>query len=231
MCGRFFFFGDGEAVQMSFPELELPPVAMAPRYNIAPRQPVAVIANSDAGKLDHFLWGLVPSWAKDPGIGNRLLNAHAETLAEKPAFRTALRRRRCLILADGFYEWYLPTEQHDKIPLLFQLRPPRLFAFAGLWEVWQSSDGSILLLLRHHHHRRQRLDRPLSSAHAGHPPAILLRRLARPQRMLARGAAAPAGAASPEEMEAYPVSTMVNNARVDAPECIEPVGEVITFES
>lgn len=135
MCRRFYFLGDNAAVQRRFPQL-LVPHPLAPRYNIAPQQPVAVISNTNRNYLDHFLWGLVPSWAKEPGIGNRMTNVPAELLTEKPTFRTAFRRRRCLLPADGFYG------QRAGIPVAFHLNPPSLFAFAGIWDVWYSPDGS-----------------------------------------------------------------------------------------
>src|SRR5574338_42434 len=104
MCGRFTLTADPEKIREAFPYVDVPE-EIQPRYNVAPTQPVAVIPNNGENRLDFFVWGLIPSWAKDPEIGNRLINARAETLAEKPAFRAAFRRRRCLVLSDGFYEW------------------------------------------------------------------------------------------------------------------------------
>ncbi len=102
MCGRFTLTTEINELQKAFPWAEFPP-EMSPRYNIAPSQPVAVIANHNPQQVDFFLWGLIPNWAKDPQIGNRLINARAETLTQKPAFRSSYRYRRCLILADGFF--------------------------------------------------------------------------------------------------------------------------------
>src|SRR3990172_4672013 len=104
MCGRFTLTVDPGDLQESFSDFKIAG-NYQPRYNIAPTQPVAVIPNNGDNKLDFFVWGLIPSWAKDPEIGNRMINARAETLAEKPSFRNSFRRKRCLILADGFYEW------------------------------------------------------------------------------------------------------------------------------
>ena len=104
MCGRFTLTIDPGQLQEAFPGLEIKG-EIKPRYNIAPTQPVAVIPNDGKNRLDFFLWGLIPSWAKDPEIGNRMINARAETLAEKPSFRGGFKYKRCLILADGFYEW------------------------------------------------------------------------------------------------------------------------------
>jgi putative SOS response-associated peptidase YedK len=115
-----------------------------PRFNVAPTQAIPVIANNHPERLEMFHWGLVPSWAKDLSIGNRMINARAETLADKPAFRTALRRRRCLVPADGFYEWRKEADGKTKTPMYIQLKGHRPFAFAGLWDVWHSPDGSVL---------------------------------------------------------------------------------------
>ena len=221
MCGRFYFLGDDDAVQHAFPELVIPH-KLAPRYNIAPGQPVAVIANTGAMLLDHFLWGLVPSWAKDPSIGRRLINARAETLAEKPTFRAALRRRRCLILADGFYEWYQPLDQLAKVPLAFHLQPRRLFTFAGLWEVWLSPDGSELYtctiittsanaFIAPYHQRMPVILDPAAYA------AWLAPEERSPQELAHLLNPLP-----PDQLAAYPVSTLVNNARIDSPACLEP---------
>lgn len=117
---------------------------LSPRYNIAPTQDVAVVRAGTSGsrELAMLHWGLVPAWAKERDVGNRMINARAETLAEKPAFRAALRARRCLVLADGFYEWQkLPTR---KQPYHVRLRDGRPFGFAGLWERWNSPEGEAL---------------------------------------------------------------------------------------
>src|SRR5439155_13144753 len=116
-----------------------------PRYNIAPSQPIAVVANSGNNQIEFFRWGLVPSWAKDPSIGNRMINARCETLAEKPMFRAALKRRRCLIPASGFYEWKKNPDGKTKTPMYIRMKSGKPFAFAGLWDRWKSPDGSELL--------------------------------------------------------------------------------------
>lgn len=137
MCGRYSQSQMGEAVAEAF-HLSSPP-SIEPRYNIAPTQPVSAIL-ATAGKPEprhHLLrWGLIPNWSKDPAIGSRLINARAETVAEKPSFRNAFKRRRCLIVADGFYEWKTDPDSKAKQPYYFQLQEHDLFAFAGLWEQW-----------------------------------------------------------------------------------------------
>jgi putative SOS response-associated peptidase YedK len=144
MCGRYTLTIDPADLQDAFPDLIIPE-GMAPRYNIAPSQPVAVVANNGEHKVELFKWGLVPGWAKDVSIGNRMINARGETLAEKPSFRAAYRRRRCLVLADGFYEWKAEPGQKTKTPMLIKLKSGEPFAFAGLWEVWHPDQADMLL--------------------------------------------------------------------------------------
>lgn len=143
MCGRFAFYSPSEATAALFGVQNAAPVE--PRYNIAPTQFVAAIRRDEEKQpaLAMLRWGLVPFWAKDPTIGNRMINARAETVAEKPSFRAAYRKRRCLVLADGFYEWH--TEGGVKTPFFISLASGQPFAFAGLWEHWQSkqSDESL----------------------------------------------------------------------------------------
>ncbi len=138
MCGRFAFFSPREAVQEYF-GIEVP-FALEPRYNVAPSQEVAVIRQQADTQPEAAMlkWGLVPFWAKDAVIGNRMINARAETVAQKPAFRQAFKRRRCVILADGFYEWH--TEDGRKTPYFISLKTDHPFAMAGLWESWQTDD-------------------------------------------------------------------------------------------
>jgi len=222
MCGRFTLSNpDAEQLAAQFGVAALPD--LRPRYNIAPTQPVAAVRRA-AGKAIREMallrWGLVPAWAKDPTIGVRLINARAETAAEKPSFRVAFRRRRCLIVADGFYEWQ--KQQSGKQPYYIRLRGGRLFAFAGLWERWTGPDGQeiescTLLttapndLLRPIHKRMPVILHPDDYALWLDPAVGDRQRL---QPLLRPYPAA--------EMEAYPVSRRVNNPRNDDPRCIEP---------
>lgn len=222
MCGRFSLAADPEELRQAFPWLNLPESGIQPRYNIAPSQPVAVIPNDGQNRLDFFLWGLVPGWAKDPAIGNRLINARAETLSEKPSFRGAFRWRRCLIPATGFYEWQAVPEKKGKIPMYIRLKDGRPFAFAGLWERWQSPDGSTLLTcaiittapnsLMEKIHNRMPVILPDTDYAAwltpGEGDTRSLQALLRPF---------PA-----EQMEAYAVSRLVNDPANDRPECLLP---------
>jgi putative SOS response-associated peptidase YedK len=141
MCGRFSLTQSAEIIAQTF---ELPEVSPnSPRYNIAPTQQVATIRQNSQRQFQWMRWGLIPSWAKDLSIGNRLINARAETLAEKPSFRNAYKQRRCLIIADGFYEWQ--KVENRKQPYYFQMKDGKPFAFAGLWETWQSPQGEEII--------------------------------------------------------------------------------------
>lgn len=141
MCGRFLLAVDPAGLQEAFPGFDFPrPVE--PRYNIAPSQPILAISNDGKSKADYFIWGLIPSWSKDFSIGVKMINARAETLSEKPAFRGPYQSRRCLIPASGFYEWHQQPGARSKTPYYFRKKNGKPFAFAGLWEVWNSPDGS-----------------------------------------------------------------------------------------
>ena len=153
---------------------------VTPSYNVAPTQQVAAVLEDEGGRrLEMLRWGLVPSWADDPEIGARMINARSETAPEKPSFRSAFRRRRCLIAADGFYEW--KRENGGKQPYYFRMQDGRPFAFAGLWESWEKGDGELrtcaILTTRANSvlERHPRED-------ARDPAFRLLQRLARPRR-------------------------------------------------
>lgn len=227
MCGRFTLTADINTIQEAFPWVDIP-AGMAPRYNIAPTQPVAVVVNDGRNRLDHYVWGLIPSWSKDPSIGSRLINARAETLAEKPSFRSAFRRRRCLILADGFFEWKKSTDTAGKavkIPTYIQLADGKPFAFAGLWENWNGPDGSQILSCT----IITTQPNPLTATIHDRMPVIL------PQQALNRwlepGEANPEKLADllvpypAEAMRAYPVSSLVNNPANDLPATVKPAGQ------
>lgn len=111
-----------------------------PRYNVAPTQQVAVVLNDNPHTLSAARWGLIPSWSKDPSIGSRMINARGETVAEKPAFRSLLKKRRCLVLADSFYEWR-KNPDGGKTPIRLMLQSGEPFALAGLWDLWKGPEG------------------------------------------------------------------------------------------
>ncbi len=144
MCGRFSLTVDEFLILVErFGIKGSTDIEYRPSYNIAPTQPVLIIRNQ-AGDLRaaYVKWGLIPSWVKDLQQAPRIINARAETVGEKPSFRSAFRRRRCLIPADGFYEW--KKEGQKKIPFRFHLPQNQLFAFAGIWEKWQGADGEVI---------------------------------------------------------------------------------------
>lgn len=136
MCGRFVSKAEKANIEKEFKIKIGADKLAAPRYNIAPTQMIDAIAEiENAREISSFKWGLIPSWAKDDSIGNKLINARAETLTEKPSFREAFRSRRCIIPASGFYEWQ-KTSTGAKQPFYFFLKEKEVFGFAGLWEEW-----------------------------------------------------------------------------------------------
>ncbi len=224
MCGRFTLTLTADQLQAAFPQFTFPPVHI-PRYNIAPTQPILVIPNDGQGRADYFLWGLIPSWARDPSIGHRLINARQETLAEKPAFRGPLRYKRCLILADGFYEWQSRAGSKIKTPYYIFLRDHRPFAFAGLWDEWHAPDGSLIrsatiittepnALLAPIHNRMPVILSPPDYT-KWIDPAIQT-----PERLIGLLRPYPA-----EEMVAHAVSTQVNSPAADHPDLIRPLAD------
>ncbi len=227
MCGRFTLTIDSTGLQAAFPGLLLPEDGppLAPRYNIAPTQSVATILNGETPRLRHLRWGLIPFWAQDAQTGARLINARAETLAEKPSFRTAFRRRRCLIPADGFYEWQR-LSSGCKQPVYVRLQSGGEFAFAGLWECWSSPGGGPADALHSCAIITTAPNELLEPIHNRMP--VILSPSAY-QAWLAPGDIAPP-ALQPllrpypaAEMNAYPVARTVNNPRNDSPDCVQPV--------
>ncbi|MCA9067573.1 MAG: SOS response-associated peptidase, partial [Planctomycetaceae bacterium] len=194
-----------------------------PRYNIAPTQDIAVVRLDQGHKhreLSLLRWGLIPSWAKDPKIGNRMINARAETLAEKPSFRVAFRKRRCLVLADGFFEWQ--KVEGAKRPHFIHRQDDAPFAFAGLWDHWQQ-DGKEIQSCTIITTTANSLMEPLHNR----MPVILSEETfpiwLDPEfqnRNALQDLLRPCNA---DLLEAYPVSTQVNNARNDVPECVNRV--------
>jgi putative SOS response-associated peptidase YedK len=138
MCGRYTLRTPIDVLAEGF-EIQEYPSSITPNYNVAPTQEVAAVVEEDEKrKLEMFHWGLIPSWAKDPSIGNKMVNARAETVSEKPSFRSAFKKRRCLILADGFYEWQKTDD--GKQPYHIKMQDDSPFAFAGLWEIWKDDE-------------------------------------------------------------------------------------------
>lgn len=220
MCGRFTLFASPDTIQAEF-DLPEVPAHLAPRYNIAPTQAVAVITNHAERRLELFQWGLIPSWAKDPSIGSRMINARAETLAEKPSFRTALRKRRCLILADGFYEWR--KDGGGKTPFFIHLRSGRPFALAGLWEVWQTPDGVALPTCTIITTGPNNLVAALHDRMPVILPPDAYDRWLDPEPQAPADLAPLLVSYPADAMSLYAVSRAVNSPANDSPACIEPV--------
>lgn len=141
MCGRFSFSPLAKIIEDRF-DVKVDS-SYKPRYNSAPTQSLAVISNLEPDKLSFFKWGLIPFWAKDPKIGNRMINAKSETISEKPAFRNPFKRKRCLVPADSFYEWKKITPK-EKIPYRIMMKDKSLFAMAGIWDTWKTPEGDDL---------------------------------------------------------------------------------------
>jgi putative SOS response-associated peptidase YedK len=141
MCGRFSIVKDADDIEARF-GVKIDRKVYNPVYNAAPSQRLPVVTNTDTAQISFFRWGLIPYWAKDASIGYKMINAKAETIAEKPAYRASFRRKRCLVPADGFYEWQkLPS---GKQPFRISMSDNSLFAFAGLWDEWKTPEGQSL---------------------------------------------------------------------------------------
>jgi len=197
------------------------PKGYRPRYNIAPAQEVWVLVDDGTRRIETFRWGLVPSWAKDPKIGNKLINARAETLFEKPSFRAAVKQRRCLVLADGFYEWR--KSDKGKIPLYIRLRSKRPFGFAGLWESWTSPDGEALKTCAIITTQANELMKPI---HERMPVIVPQEQRDLWLNSKIQNETELASVLQPypsEEMETYEVSRLVNSPANDQPECVQPM--------
>ena len=224
MCGRFSQYHAAEAIAEAFEvdeEIDLPP-----RYNIAPSQPVAAIlqlSDTNRRKLQWLRWGLIPSWAKDPAIGYKLINARAETASEKPSFRSAFKHRRCLIPSDGFYEWQrLEGSKTKKQPYYFSLKDNNPFAFAGLWERWENPEGDIVETCTILTTEANELVSPIHDR----MPVILHSKdydlWLDPNFISSDSLQALLNPYPSEAMIAYPVSSKVNSPKNDSPECNQP---------
>ena len=233
MCGRYTLLSDLAALEERF-GFDAQELVFQPRFNVAPTQQALTVTNNESSDSQPKVknqarlmrWGLVPSWAKDLSIGNRMINARAETLAEKPSFRRALERRRCLVLADGFYEWQKNGKQ--RLPLRITLASGEPFGMAGMWESWQSPSGEVIqsctivttsaneLLAPIHHRMPVILPRELE--------AVWLDPDAKDVRLLSSLLSSYPAA----EMQYSRVSTLVNSPANDSPDCIVPVQALMT---
>ena len=221
MCGRFTLRTPADLVAEVFRLSTLP--ELSPHYNIAPTQQVAVVRHDPVRadrELGFMKWGLVPSWADDPSIGNRLINARSETAASKASFRQAFKQRRCLVIADGFFEWR--KGGRIKEPYYISMKDDRPFGFAGLWEHWEREgraiDSCTILttdaneLMQPIHDRMPAIISPESYDLWLNPE---VHEVAQLQPLL--------HPCDPAAMQAIPVSTLVNNVRNESAMCVEPV--------
>jgi len=216
MCGRFTITSPAHVLADEF-GLAAVASSFGPRFNLAPTQSVPVVTNWTQRTLELFRWGLIPSWSRDPAVGNMLINARCETVADKPSFRDAFERRRCLVLADGFYEW--KKRGREKTPMYVRLKSGRPFAFAGLWEGWLSDEGEVIRTCTIVTTDANDALRPI---HDRMP--VILDAAAR-ERWLAEASVAELEALMrpypSDALEVYPVSPRVNSPGSDDPRCIE----------
>jgi putative SOS response-associated peptidase YedK len=220
MCGRFTVTADGETVVREF-GLNSVPFDYRPRYNVAPMQDVLAVIHDGAQRRAGWMrWGLLPNWADDPAAGARMINARSETIDERSAFREAYERRRCVIVADGFYEWQQLGS--TKIPTRIRLTGNRLFGFAGLWEKWSRRGGEPVITctilttspapsIAHVHDRMPVILDPDACTR-------WLDKSADPDSL--KSLLIPF---DDQQLEAYPVSNLVNYVENDGPECVEQV--------
>ena len=221
MCGRFALSANAGKIEKLLPGLKTS-TEVRPRYNIAPTQNVLAILSDDSKKTIELQWGLIPSWSKDDSIGQKMINARSETIKEKPSFKNLIKRKRCLIIADGYYEWKSDTGFRKKTPYFIKLKSGEPFTFAGLWDEWKNNDGTIkksctiitrkpITILAEIHDRMPVIIAPVDREKwlaKNVDQNMLLNFLANNNE---------------EEFEYYPVSNLVNNPGLDNRECILPV--------
>ena len=218
MCGRFTLVSPFVAVTERF-HAAAPP-DLRPRYNIAPGQEVLCVIRDGENHIEPLRWGLIPFWAKDPAIGNRLINARAETVAEKPSFRSAFAKRRCLVAADGFYEWR--PEGKRKVPVYIFLKSKKPFGFAGLYESWKDPGGREIRTCTIITTEANDLVRPFHDRMPVILPEGFEDRWLDPGEGSRERLQALLTPYSAGDMAAFDVTPSVNSAAHDAPDCIAP---------
>jgi putative SOS response-associated peptidase YedK len=221
MCGRFAFYSPSEATAALFGVSAS--MEVQPRYNIAPTQTIAAIreGSNQERELVMLRWGLVPFWAKDPSIGNRMINARAETVAEKPSYRAAFRHRRCIVLADGFYEWH--RQNDTKTPYYISLASQEPFALAGLWESWtDKQSGESLQTTTLITTEANEFMRPLH-----HRMPVVMQAATADEWLAGSEELLQQAADRTPAMQAWPVDRKVNNARNEGEELIDVAGDII----
>ncbi len=222
MCGRYVLHVSLIEITQEF-EIYDVDFVWVPNFNIAPGNNVPAVINEQQNKLSTFHWGLIPSWSKDQTIGNRMINARAETLAQKPSFSRILKNQRCIIPANGFYEWFTDEEKKIKKPFYFYLSSGRLMGFAGLYDVWRSPSGELIKsctiitttpneLVGQYHNRMPAILKPDQRR------IWLDKNVNTPEVLLPLLKPFPS-----EELEVYEVSKQVNSPKFNTPDCIKPI--------
>jgi putative SOS response-associated peptidase YedK len=222
MCGRVTIQTPAVELAREFALTGIRAAIDRPRFNLAPTQLMPVVPNDGQRMLDAYRWGLIPSWAKDVSIGNKLINARGETVAEKPSFRSAFKRKRCLLLIDGFYEWKQSTK--PKTPFFFHRKDRKPFALAGLWEEWRAPDtGEVVRTCALITTGPNAVMAPLHDR----MPVILSpggQELWLRPEPLEPAQLQPLIAPCPDDfLEAYEVARVVNSPANDVPACVERV--------
>jgi putative SOS response-associated peptidase YedK len=219
MCGRFSFSPLAKIIEERF-DVKVDNTRYRPRYNSAPSQELAVISTQNPGVLSFYRWGLIPFWAKDKTIGNKLINAKAETINEKPSLKNSFKHKRCLVLSDGFYEWKTINKK-EKVPYRITMDDNGLFAMAGIWDSWRDENGSLInsfaiitttpnkLMENIHNRMPVILEQKVEKLWLNEDNPVLLQSLLEPY---------------PEQkMTAFPVSRLVNSPFNDSEELVKPV--------
>ena len=219
MCGRFSFSPLAKIIEDRF-DVKVDATQYRPRFNCAPSQNLAVISNSKPDELSFYRWGLIPFWAKDKSIGNKMINAKAETITEKASFKNSFKRKRCLVLSDGFYEWK-KINPKEKIPYRIKMEDDSLFAMAGIWDSWKNEEGEYInsfaiittspndLMANIHLRMPVILEQKEEKTWLEENNSDVLKSLLKPF---------PA-----ESMTAYPISKLVNSPTNDSPEILNSV--------
>lgn len=222
MCGRYSFILEDEMIRERFGVTVRSAIYKA-RYNCAPTQKLAVISNENPDELSLYRWGLIPFWAKDPAIGNKLINAKSETILEKPSFKNAFKSKRCLVLSDGFYEW---KKDRLKTPYRITRRDGVAFAMAGIWDKWIDLEGGEIhsfailttspnsLMAKIHDRMPVILDKNMEKRWIENVPQEELLEMMKP--------------CDSSSLLAYHVSSMVNSPRNDSPEILIPAGDELS---
>ncbi|KQL52484.1 hypothetical protein AN964_02300 [Heyndrickxia shackletonii] len=216
MCGRYNLYSSIEILLERFELTNIDWIELSPRYNLAPSQAVLAVVQGEHGNKGGFLkWGLVPSWANDPKMGYKMINARAETLAEKPSFKKLLSRRRCIIPADGFYEW--KKDGNTKQPYHIRLKSGEPFAFAGLWDRWERNGEKLQTCTIITTEAN-----PLMEKIHDRMPVILTKETEKMwlDRNVGEEAKKVLIPYDHHEMEAYPISSLVNSPKNDGKELI-----------